>query len=319
MQFCKSTGRNKDENDRVDGNVILYKYRNDSEYTESIFKKHKVWFAKPSELNDPLECSIQNIASDKISKIIEEEKELYYKAFNQVDRENEKKKSEYALSEIKQLIQTYGGFYKGVYSDKNLMDINNYEINCTPETKYFLTNLIIKRAGVFCLSENSDNALMWSHYGDSGKGIAIGFSISEKEDYNDFTDSCMLLKVNYSNQSITLEKIVNTTVGVVGTPNTKPIRFLVPEFTDPFIKSVFSSKIIDWAYEQEWRLVCEFSGEIKFNAPIAEIVFGPRCPLETKNKYIDLTKTILPYPVEFYEIIISGRNYKKAKMDIKGW
>lgn len=46
--------------------MLLYKYRTDSERTEEIIKKNEVWFAKPETLNDPLECSIQEIADKNI-------------------------------------------------------------------------------------------------------------------------------------------------------------------------------------------------------------------------------------------------------------
>ena len=49
--------------------MLLYKYRTDSERTEEIFKKKEVWFAKPETLNDPLECSIQDIAEKSITII----------------------------------------------------------------------------------------------------------------------------------------------------------------------------------------------------------------------------------------------------------
>ena len=54
--------------------VLLYKYRTDSERTEEIIEKNEVWFAKPETLNDPLECSIQEIAEKSIIKCCEQEK-----------------------------------------------------------------------------------------------------------------------------------------------------------------------------------------------------------------------------------------------------
>lgn len=54
--------------------MLLYKYRTDSERTEEIIKKNEVWFAKPETLNDPLECSIQEIAEKSIIKCCEQEK-----------------------------------------------------------------------------------------------------------------------------------------------------------------------------------------------------------------------------------------------------
>ena len=301
---------------RCDAYMILYKYRGDSIYTEAIIAKQSVWFSKPDGLNDPLECSVQTVATDKIAKAIAEEEREYYEQFNKTTQKVKKEASRQTFEKIITFIRTYGGFYKGLYKKSNLIDKSVYDISFVPDIKYLLAEYIVMNAGVFCLSENADNALMWSHYGDGGKGIAIGFSISQAEDYNEFADDCMLLKVNYSNHDVVLEKIVNTTIGVVAAPDTETIHFQVPEFTDPFMKSVFSSKSIDWKYEQEWRFVSEFSGQRKLNVPIAEIMFGPKCQIETKLKYIGLVDKHLTYPVDFFEIKINGRVYSKVKCAI---
>ena len=61
--------------------MLLYKYRTDSERTEEIFKKKEVWFAKPETLNDPLECSIQEIAEKSIKECCEQEKREQLEGF----------------------------------------------------------------------------------------------------------------------------------------------------------------------------------------------------------------------------------------------
>jgi hypothetical protein len=42
--------------------MILYKYREDNEFTEQIFSKKKVWLSNAEMLNDPFECTITEIA-----------------------------------------------------------------------------------------------------------------------------------------------------------------------------------------------------------------------------------------------------------------
>jgi hypothetical protein len=39
--------------------MYLYKYRSDSQNTESIFTTKKVWLSTAEGLNDPFECEIQ--------------------------------------------------------------------------------------------------------------------------------------------------------------------------------------------------------------------------------------------------------------------
>jgi len=289
--------------------MILYKYRDDSQYTEAIIKEQVVWFAKPDTLNDPFECSIQNISNAKIAKAVKDEMDEYNKSIIQSNWKSPK----WATEKIMRLIMTQGGFFSHLQKGTEI-DLNKEE-RCyfVPEIKYILAKKIIENAGVFSLSESSDNELMWGYYGDGGKGVTIGFSISEKEDFNDFTDYCLLLKVNYSGQNISFEKIVNTSVAMIADNDRKPCYFQVPAFNDSFLKSVFSTKNIEWAYEKEWRLVSQLSGKRKFKVPISEIVFGLKCPRATKIKYITLTQKYISYSVEFFEIVQSGRKYSKVK------
>ena len=50
--------------------------------------------------------------------------------------------------------------------------------------------------GIFSLSETDTNQLMWAHYADESKGLALGFEVTEGSKLED-DDYC--LAVNYSN------------------------------------------------------------------------------------------------------------------------
>ena len=53
--------------------------------------------------------------------------------------------------------------------------------------------------GIGCYCEHGDNLLLWSHYGDSHKGIALGFDlpVGVFENPDDSTDRRMIIKVQY--------------------------------------------------------------------------------------------------------------------------
>ena len=55
----------------------------------------------------------------------------------------------------------------------------------------------LQKAGIFSLTENPLNELMWAHYGENSKGIAIGFSTVENSLLTN-KDKC--LKVDYSDE-----------------------------------------------------------------------------------------------------------------------
>ena len=48
--------------------MILYKYRQNSSYTDQIFIEGKVWLAKSSSLNDPCECTLHSLAPEWVAE-----------------------------------------------------------------------------------------------------------------------------------------------------------------------------------------------------------------------------------------------------------
>ena len=68
---------------------------------------------------------------------------------------------------------------------------------------------ILRNVGIFSLSETCDNELMWGHYADGGKGIAIGFDI---QDESSITPNSLCLKVNYTNEAFILKDRIKPTL-----------------------------------------------------------------------------------------------------------
>jgi hypothetical protein len=97
-----------------------------------------------------------------------------------------------------------------------------------------------KRFGIVCFSEDWLDPTLWSHYGDTHHGIALGFDVSER----------VLLPVQYQLQRIPFP------VGPV------------PGHVDQFLGTKYAS----WAYERERRIIVELSKaerEIVKLAPVA--------------------------------------------------
>ena len=194
--------------------MLLYKYRTDSERTEEIIKKNEVWFAKPETLNDPLECSIQEIAEKSIIKCCEQEKKEQLEGFVLAYVMTDEHDLMWGLpkSEIKQVLSEIGnikdfdGKYR-VFADFIKSRTGNYPSN--PASKYMYITDILRNVGVFSLSETYDNELMWGHYADGGKGIAIGFDI---QDESSITPNSLCLKVNYTNEALILKDRIKPTL-----------------------------------------------------------------------------------------------------------
>lgn len=268
--------------------MVLYKYRTDTKRTEDIFRNKKVWFARPETLNDPLECSIQEIAEKNIMECCEQEKkeqlEGFVLAYVMTNEHGlmwglPKNKVKQVLSKIGD-VKDFDGKYR-IFADFIKSRTGNYPSN--PASKYMYITDILRNVGIFSLSETCDNELMWGHYADGGNGIAIGFQIQDK---SSITSNSLCLKVNYTNDPLVLKDRIKPTLAFTVDENGNQLFFQAAAFDDPFLKTVMSTKNTTWAYEKEWRCVEQMQGLKTIIAPITEVVFGLKCPLNIRKKYI---------------------------------
>jgi hypothetical protein len=86
--------------------------------------------------------------------------------------------------------------------------------------------------GILCFSENWKNPLLWSHYADKHKGVALEFSIKDE----------IALPVNYRQNRF---KINFQAKKDPKTPVTKRE-----------IEGLWLTKYISWNYEEEIRVIC---------------------------------------------------------------
>jgi len=109
--------------------------------------------------------------------------------------------------------------------------------------------------GLFCLTRDPNNQLMWVHYAAQNTGFVLGFNTSAPI----FSEGGSILdEVDYTDDRLVV----------------------VPHASDPPLK-IALTKSIDWSYEQEWRCVRTFqpkeSRDVYFNPEaINEIIFGSR-------------------------------------------
>ena len=296
--------------------MVLYKYRTDTKRTEDIFRNKKVWFARPETLNDPLECSIQEIAEKSIMECCEQEKkeqlEGFVLAYIMTNEHGlmwglPKNKVKHVLSKIG-AVKDFDGKYR-IFADFIKSRTGNYPSN--PASKYMYITDILRNVGIFSLSETCDNELMWGHYADGGNGIAIGFQIQDK---SSITSNSLCLKVNYTNDPLVLKDRIKPTLAFTVDENGNQLFFQAAAFDDPFLKTVMSTKNTTWAYEKEWRCVEQMQGLKTIIAPITEVVFGLKCPLNIRKKYIVLANECCGKSVRFFEIVLKGRILEKQPL-----
>lgn len=150
---------------------------------------------------------------------------------------------------------------------------------------------VSKKYGLLCFSQCWDEPLLWGHYADKHKGIALGFEISKYE----------ILEVDYQPKRFELA-LTN-----------------IPELDEKaFLTTLAKVKYQKWDYEKEYRIwvnledcilidghhFIQFGDSLK----VKEIVLG--CKYDNSKKYIlELSKRlnvrVIPSRMEFggYRII----------------
>lgn len=136
---------------------------------------------------------------------------------------------------------------------------------------------VAETLGVLCFSSEWDSFLMWSHYARSHTGICIGY---KREGLKIEGGSEEPLPIQYQTPAIHLQKMYRAPGGLV---------------TDETATAFLHTKIQDWEYEREWRLITgnAYTGKRitwdKCGTQIVEVVFG----LKTQQKDIDIFVELL--------------------------
>lgn len=114
---------------------------------------------------------------------------------------------------------------------------------------------IRKESGVYCLSKNKNDILMWSHYTDKHKGVCFGFDFTTESMLDRY--GAILLSVGYTHS---VKPLINL--------------FIRDYITDIMLWSFLKFDI--WQYENEVRVYKDgYKGELKINlSHIKEIYLG---------------------------------------------
>jgi hypothetical protein len=138
------------------------------------------------------------------------------------------------------------------------------------------------RLGVFCLTERSDNHLMWVHYADNHAGFILGFNTSAPF---------------FSENGRILDKVIYQSRPSV--------------FPEPNLRACFYKANV-WAYEQEWRCVREFQpsdSRMETIEPtfVSQIIFGSRMESGQRARIVSC---VTGYGMTDIHYFISAPSYK---------
>ena len=153
----------------------------------------------------------------------------------------------------------------------------------------------LNKSGIFCLSVENDNILLWSYYAQNHKGLCIEFSILEDAD---FFVKHKLLKVNYDDDYPIIDFF---------------------RHRDSIPKAILH-KAKCWEHEREWRMIvprhADAIDEIKSEV-ITSIILGYKngqCETQEEFDQFDVLINILQQPhyshVRMKQELLSGNNFR---------
>lgn len=217
-----------------------------------ILKSQRIRLTQPSDFNDPFELhpefqlmSQEDIADlppalDEQGNVIPGMRQLTHAAINRMVAA--------VLPHLAQVAPVHQGA---------AFSIDNNAVG----RKYYDTNF-----GILSLTETPDNLLMWSHYGDSHRGVVLGFD----EAHPFFRGAEIVAGLSR------LNKVEYNQKRPVLSPSSQ---------NNP---KVFLRKSTEWDYEREWRLVRPLS-EAAHTLPRENLT--PICLFEIPHNSIEIIIT----------------------------
>lgn len=224
---------------------FLFKYYS-RKFLEELFKKNELWFSSPLSFNDPFDCQIN------------------------LNTENT----------VEEIENFFSGFPVSTYERRLIAE--DFAQNTEKWHTFMNTNATtaINSNGVCCFSKKEDNLLLWSHYGDSHKGVCLKFNILEDPEFFFFP-----VNVKYMEEYPAYNHLRNR---------------------QQILDSLMLTKAKAWSYEEEFRVIKmnTLGGKKVAKKAIVEIIFGCRCEQDFIDRIIALTKA-LEYNLVYKKAVIS--------------
>ena len=275
----------------------LYKYRDFSNRTLDMVISDKVFFADPSNFNDPLDSRPSldiNLSEAELEEVLRRFVERRINAEMTAAARTIKYRGPKTKNHIKQ--------HSRRKADRIIEDIEYRAMDTDydpAERQRFLLGQYIEGEllrqydkGIVSLAERVTCPLMWSHYGDQHRGICISYSVPA-EAVDD------LHKVKYGGSRLVEAKKVADLID-----GDDLARRQVDE-------AVLLRKATSWGYEREWRLIGPRGLQ---NSPLEleEIFFGMRCNASAKYAVVKALEG-RDWPVKFYEMREVSGTFKLRK------
>lgn len=227
----------------------FYRYRSlrdkDAEYVERTICHSELYFPKPSSFNDPFDCRPSFSFEASIEEITSYKQRLIKKDHPNLNREQRR---------------------KGAGSELRDWERNARNPEILKRFRELHTERITEQIGVLCLSEVKDDILMWSHYGDSHRGVCLEFD-------GHFKFFANAQEVKYPSIR----------------PRINPFR----QTPDQMMEIALLTKAEHWTYEQEWRLIQYTKGPGVYafpSAALTAVIVGAQIAPRDEEKIVGWAK-----------------------------
>lgn len=242
---------------RFEGHYFKYiTWNEDKEFHKRILSNNEIYFASGEKYDDPFECHIP-IRYDNLTK---------EQWFNLAKKHLKIKNPEWNRDKLRHEAQSW--MRKGDYKDPQYL--NNFIEN---QIKYKYGFF-----GIFSLSLNYKNLLMWSLYADSHRGICIGFNIEKLKIFRERS-------WYESNHNINIDCLR------VEYPEEFPFLDVTKMDEVESMKSQMAIKSQDWAHQEEIRLIIIESTNRKLIIDediISLVILGCQFPSDRKEEIIQI-------------------------------
>lgn len=257
----------------------LYKYRTFNKWYEEPFEEGLIYFSSPDDFNDPFDCRIPiqyNVLTNK--QVFEHFKVFVKGKYPALTRRGR-------MAKVKELKSQKN------YKDTQLQAKIQKEIRSSS-------------FGIFSLTNDNENILMWSYYANKHKGFCIGYDVKKIMEcdpdwvYKGMTGYLDLYKVVYSENM--------PTITMTGFPAQE--KMIIPLAT--------KSKV--WKHEQEYRILGHGGPRENLSIPngvIREVILGCQIEDKDRNELLDLLRNMNPKPkVYVAELMVYQYSLKFKKI-----
>lgn len=231
----------------IDGPLVLYKYKdvsgNKIEQVEDMFRNNRVWFSSPMNFNDPFDCRcVYDIGNSREEIVLRKAEFLERKGISSSEAITQ---AEHDIPQSPEEIEKW---------QKQQIDGHSRRAANT---------------GIFCLTQNCDNPIMWMHYANGHKGICIVFRVQDMRDASHIDFFARALSIEYVERC--------------------PLINFIRDDSIEIVKKAFLTKATPYSYEAEWRIVRYDDGPGLKSIPkgiIRGIIFGVQIDSTTKQRIV---------------------------------